>query len=75
MPRDAARARRGLQPRAHELRHRLVRRRNEPDARHRGEVLQLRQGMPGEHAQRQLLRRRHPQVHGRGARGHARHLR
>ena len=52
LPEDAARARPELQPRARELRHRLVRRGDEPDARDGGEVLQLRQGVPGEHAER-----------------------
>mmetsp|Transcript_820 Transcript_820/g.2151 ORF Transcript_820/g.2151 Transcript_820/m.2151 type:complete len:361 (-) Transcript_820:6-1088(-) len=71
VPEDAARARSAVQPRAPVLRHRLVRRGGESHPGECREVLQLRQGMPGEHAQRQLLRRRQPQVRRGGARGHA----
>ena len=49
-------------------------RRDEPGLADGGEVLQLRQGVPGEHAEQQVLRRRRPEVPRRRARGHPRHL-
>ena len=59
-------------PAPRELRHRLVPRGDEPDAADGGEVLQLRQGVPGEHAERQVLRRCESEVRRGGAGEHGR---